>query len=290
MTPETPARTEVGKRSFVAIDAFWWEGRVAVNLGKGLALGVIAATIPATASTLASAATQSARAVCNPSYEYCDPGKLHAGVYTTRYFLPGMRVNVPGSGWTSDQDSTTEFKLSPPGYRDPHTAPRIAFWIDPRVTTPCTDKVLPYKLTTPARAVHWFSTNKNFVVSATKRTTIAGHIPALRIDYDVSSRAPQCPGAPPHAIDYFAFFGGPGPDATDVAPGHTPGIKDGFGTGIDEPVRLYFAHIGSPSHSHLLIVGVDSPNRNDVAGLRADAAKMVAHLHLSTKLPRTGKR
>jgi hypothetical protein len=236
----------------------------------------------------AGAATRSA-AICNPAYGYCDPGQLHAGVYTTRYFLPGMRVNVPGTGWISQQDSTTEFKLSPPGYSGSQ-APTIRFWIDPRVTTPCTDIVLPYKMTTPARAVHWFTTSPNLVVSDTKRTTVAGHIPALRIDYNASPNAPVCPGARGPGADYFAFFGGPQPDATDLAAGHTPGIKDGFGTGDTEPVRIYFAHIGSRSHSHLFAVGVDSPGEIDVAGLRADAAKMLAHLRLPTKLPRTGQR
>jgi len=99
----------------------------------------------------AGAATRSA-AICNPGYKFCDPGQLHAGLYKTHYFLRGMRVKVPGSGWVSHQDSTTEFKLSPPGYPDPNTTPVIRFWIDPRVSTPCTDIVLPYKLTTPARA------------------------------------------------------------------------------------------------------------------------------------------
>jgi hypothetical protein len=250
----------------------------------------IAVTLAGVATTGASAAPRSAAADCNAAFKFCNPGKLHAGVYTTRYFLPGMRVTVPAKGWVSQQDSTTEFKLSPPGYPDQNTAPRIAFWIDPRVTTPCTDKVLPYAMTTPARAESWFTTNKSFVVSATQHTTIAGHLAAIRIDYETSHKAAQCPGAPPHAIDYFAFFGGPGPDATDVAPGHTPGIKDGFGTGLNEPVRLYFAHIGPPSHSHLFVVGVDAPNRADEAGLRADADKMVAHLRLPTRLPRTGHR
>jgi hypothetical protein len=142
----------------------------------------------------------------------------------------------------------------------------------------------------PTRAVRWFTTNPNFAVSAMTRTMIAGHIPALRIDYIASSSAPQCPGAPEPGADYFAFFGGPQPDATDLAPGHTPGIKDGFGTGISEPVRLYFARIGSPSHSHLFVVGLDTPGRNDLAGLQTDAAKMLAHLHLPAALPRTGKR
>jgi hypothetical protein len=202
-----------------------------------------------------------------------------------------MRVNVPSGGWVSHQDSTTEFKLSPPGHSSPDTAPVIRFWIDPRVSTPCTDKVLPLRLTTAASEVRWMTTNENFTISATKRTTIAGHLTALRLDYVVSPSAPECdPACGGPCIDYFMFTGGPQPDARDLAPTHTPGIKDGFGTDAHDPVRLYLAHIGSSSHSHLLMVGVETPNGNDQAGLRAEAAAMLAQLRLPTNLPRTGRR
>jgi len=259
-------------------------------VGAGVIAIAVAVTIAGGSTTLASAGSRSA-ASCTAAYKYCDPGQLHAGAYTTRYFLHGMRLNVPGSGWSSQQDSTTEFKLSPPGYSDPSTAPVIRFWIDPRVSTPCTDKVLATRLSSPASARGWLTTNKNFVVSATGRTTIAGHLEALTIDYDVSPKAPKCdPHCSSSCIDYFMFMGGPQPAPTDLAPTHTPGIKDGFGTGSGDPVRLYFAHIGTPSHSHLFMVGIETPNGDDEAGLRADAATMLAHLRLPTKLPRTGRR
>lgn len=253
-----------------------------------LAAAILVCTVIAVA---AGAATRSA-AICNRAYKYCDPGHLRAGVYTTRGFLTGMRVIVPGKGWISHQDSTTAFRLSPPGYRDNGTIPQIVFWIDPRISTPCTDRVLPYRLTTPARAMQWMELNANFLVSTTGITTIAEHLAARTIDYDVSPNAPKCdPKCPAvSCIDYFMFMGGPQPDATDFAPGHTPGIKDGFGTGAGDPVRLYFAHIGTPSHSHLFVVGVETPDGNDLTGLRADAARMLAHLRLPAKLPRRGSR
>ena len=84
------------------------------------AAALATAGIVRAATTSAHAAPQST-AVCNPAYKYCDPGRLPAWVYTTRYVLHGMRVNVPGSGWVSHHDSTTEFKLSPPGYSGPTT-------------------------------------------------------------------------------------------------------------------------------------------------------------------------
>jgi hypothetical protein len=139
--------------------------------------------------------------------------------------------------------------------------------------------------------VRWLSTNKNFIVSGTGRTMIAGYLAALTVDYDVSPSAPKCdPSCPNSCIGYFEFMGGPQPDATDLAPGHTPGIKDGFGTGAHDPVRLYLAHIGPPSHSHLFMVGVETPNGKDLPGLRADATKMLAHLRLPDNLPPRGKR
>jgi hypothetical protein len=38
------------------------------------------------------------------------------------------------------------------------------------------------------------------------------------------------------------------------------------------------------------MVGVETPNGSDLTAMRADAAKMLAHLRLPTRLPRTGKR
>lgn len=256
-----------------------------------VALTIAVAAVDAPRGTSTRPSARRSAAVCNWAIKYCDPGHLRAGVYTTRGFLTGMRALVPGRGWISHQDSTTEFKLSPPGFPDPSTAPMIRFWIDPRISTPCTDKVLPYKLTTPARAMQRMAMNKNFVVSATGRTTIAGHLPARTLDYHVSQSAPKCdPSCPSPCIDYFMFMGGPQPDATDLAPGHTPGIKDGFGTDAGDPVRLYFAHIGAPSHSHLFMVGVETPGGTDLPELRADAARMLARLRLPTHLPPRGQR
>jgi hypothetical protein len=77
------------------------------------------------------------------------------------------------------------------------------------------------------------------------------------------------------------FFGGTAPDATDLAPGHTAGIKDGFGSGRGQPVRLYFAAIGQPSH--LFVVGVDTPSKRVFTALTASMPGLLARL----RLPRT---
>jgi hypothetical protein len=228
----------------------------------------------------AGAARQST-ADCNPFYEYCDPGALPAGVYTTRYFLPGMRVTVPGRGWSSPQDSTNELKLHPPGYSD---ATLLRFWVDPRLSTPCSDRVIPGQIRTPAEAVRWFRNNTNLIVSSPRRTTIAGHLAALTVDVNLSPTAPRCsPSCPTPCIDYFLFFAGTGPDVTDLASGHTPGAKDAFGSGRGELVRLYFAEIGKPSH--LFVVGVDTYNKKDFAALTSVASTLLARLRLPPKLP-----
>ncbi|HEX6787639.1 MAG TPA: hypothetical protein VF091_00245 [Gaiellaceae bacterium] len=223
----------------------------------------------------AGAATRSA-ATCNPAYEYCDPGALPAGAYTTQYFLPGMRVRLPSRGWSSPQDSTNELRLHPPGYSD---ATFLRFWTDPRLSTACSDRVISARITTPAQAVRWFRSNKELLVSPPRQATIAGHVAALTIDVDLSPTAPRCGAScPGPCIDYFLFFGGTAPDATDLAPGHTPGAKDGFGSARGELVRFYFAEIRKPAR--LFVVGVDTYSKKDFAALTPVASTLLAKLHL----------
>jgi len=194
-----------------------------------------------------------------------NPSVLPAGVYTTRYFLPGMRVTVPAGGWRSSQDSPTEFKLNPPN--DNNAA--IRFWIDPNASTPCSDKVVPVDISSPTRAVAWLRGNKNLLISNQRRATISGHL-ALRVDLDVKAAAPKCsPDCPGPCLDYFLF--------------HQQGVTEPFGTGRGELVRLYFAQIGPPSH--LFVVGVDTPDRNAFATLTASATRILADLRLPPKLP-----
>jgi hypothetical protein len=194
-----------------------------------------------------------------------------------------MRVNLPSGGWRSSQDSTDEFKLYPPGYPAHDASPSIRFWIDPSASTPCSDKVLPVDMTTPARAVHGLRRNKDLIVSSPRRTTIAGHLPGLRVDLGVSRTAPRCsPSCPGPCLDYLLFFGGAFA-TTDLAPGHTPGATEVFGSGAGDPVRLYFATVGPPSH--VLTVGVEAGNSHEAAKVDAAAAVLLARLRLPAKLP-----
>jgi len=114
--------------------------------------------------------------------------------------------------------------------------------------------------------------NKNLIITGPRRTTIAGHIPALSVDLNVTSKAPRCdPSCPVPCIGYFIFR----------APGFPP--KDTYGTGRGEPVRLFFAHVGPPTH--ILAVNVDTPNAHVFAKMNAVAAKLLASLRLPSKLP-----
>jgi hypothetical protein len=208
------------------------------------------------------------------AYRSCDLDVLPAGVCTTTSFLPGLRVTVPAGGWQSGDDSPREFKLYPPGYAADDSSPAIRFWIDPRASTPCSDKPLPVDMTTPARVLRWMRSDKNLIVSASRRTTIAGHLAATSVDLDVRPSAPRCSsGCPTACIDYFLF----------TSPGEA---TRPYGTGSGELVRLYVTRIGPPSHVFLAMTDVGSPQTKTVfATLNTTLATMLAGLRLPAKLP-----
>ena len=217
--------------------------------------------------TTASATASTAGTVGSNCYE--SPGVLKPGVYTTRCFLPGMRIRLPG-GWQAVQDSTTEFKLTPPHSTDPDT-PALRFWVDPHASTPCTDKALPVDISTPTKVVDWLRRDRNVVVSTPSRTTIGRGLKALRVDLDTSARAPRCSSAcPGPCVDYFLF--------------RAPGVPtEPYGTGRGELVQLYFAHIAPPGH--LLVFAVDTPNARTFRKLTASARSLLATVRMPAKLP-----
>jgi hypothetical protein len=196
-------------------------------------------------------------------------GLLHGGVYTTRCFLPGMRITVP-AGWLSAEDTSIELKLLPPNSTDNDT-PALRFWIDPHASTPCTDVALPADISTPTKIVGWLRRNKNLTVSAPRRAVLARGIDGLTVDLDDSSGAPRCdPTCAGPCLDYFLF--------------EAPGSRtEPYGTGRGEPVRLYFAEIGPPAH--LFVFDVDAPSPKALPGLAKVAAKILAGVRLPAKLP-----
>jgi hypothetical protein len=238
-----------------------------------LAAAAAALATSMTASVVAQAGTRP-DAGGAAAYPSCDLAVLPAGVCATSSFLPGMRVRVPAGGWQSGEDSPAEFKLYPPGYAADDSSPGIRFWLDPRASTPCSDKRLPVDMTTPARVLRWLRSDENLIVSASRQTTIAGHLAATSVDVDVRPNAPRCsPGCPAACIDYFLFS----------APG--AGTRP-YGTGPGELVRLYVAKIGPPSHVLLVGTDVGTPRTKAVfATLNTAVAKMLAGLHLPATLP-----
>lgn len=235
-----------------------------------------AVAILALALVSAASADRASRAICDPAKQYCDPGVLPAGVYATRYFLPGMRVTVPAGGWNAVQDSPTEFKLSAPGFPPDDSAPTIRFWIDPHASTPCSGRVVPADMSTPAHAVAWLRGNPNLVVSSPRHARIGSRLGAAVVDVTVRATAPRCDtSCPGPCIDYFRF--------------RAPGVSaEPFGTGANEWLRLYFATIRSPSH--LLVVGLDDGgprNKRIIPALTAAATRVLDRLRLPAKLPPT---
>jgi hypothetical protein len=83
-----------------------------------------------------------------------------------------MRVTPPGAGWSSAQDSTDEFKLTPPGYPATDSSPVIRFWIDPHASTTCSDKLVPVDMSTPARTVN----RKGFAKVNAGAVTLLAHL------------------------------------------------------------------------------------------------------------------
>jgi hypothetical protein len=198
------------------------------------------------------------------------PGVLRGGVYVTRCFLPGMRVTVP-RGWAGIEDSPIEFKIQPDNAPN-QDVPAFRFWIDPHAAPACGVRFLPVDVSTPTKMVSWLKSNKNLIVTDVHRTTIAGHIPATSVELNVARRAPRCdPSCPAACIGYFIFR----------APGITP--TDTYGTGPGEPVRLYFAQIGRPTH--LFAFNVDTQNKHVFAKLSRVATRILATLRFPSKLP-----
>ena len=195
---------------------------------------------------------------------------LPAGVYTTRCFLPGMKITIPAGGWRRTEDTAGELELIPPNGTNTES-PALRAFIDPHASTPCTGKSLATDISTPSLIVKWLKANKNLVIKGPRKTTIAGATSAVFVDLDTTVSAPKCdPSCPGPCLDYFLF--------------KVPGIgADPYGTGRGELTRLYFAQIGSPKH--LFVFNVDTPNSKAFATMTAAAAKMVAGLRLPSHFP-----
>jgi hypothetical protein len=181
---------------------------------------------------------------------------------TAQVFMRGMKVTVPTSGWTVHEDHPGEFNLaSPPGET---AGTNIHFWLDPYASTP-QDRPIRTAGRTPAALIGWLRSNPDFVVSAPASQRIAHGIEAARVDLDVSATAPRSdPGCPGPCLAYFVW----------------PRFGFDYGTARGEPIRLYFASLGSGTNTHTLLISIDAPNATTFSAVIPAAGKIIDGIRL----------
>jgi hypothetical protein len=167
-----------------------------------------------------------------------------------------MKVTVPTDGWTVFEDHPGEFNLSAPA-PGAMTGTNIHFWLDPYAST-MNDQPSHGVGTTPTALIAWLKSEPVFHVSAVSRRRIAGRIRAMSLDLEATTPA-----------DYFAFRG--------------PDYSFPYGTGPGEPVRLYFATLGSSANAHTFVISIDAPSAKAFAAVVPTAENIIA----SVKVPRT---
>jgi hypothetical protein len=187
--------------------------------------------------------------------------------YTARVFMRGMKITVP-AGWTVHEDHPGEFNLASPAGRLAET--NIHFWLDPIPTAPH-GVVLPTLGRTPSALIGWLRANDNFVVSTPTPRRVARGVAATSVDLDVAATAPrEDPSCTNPCLTYFVFKG--------------PGYHFGYGTGQDEPVRLYFATLHQGSATHTFTISVDTPSANAFKAMLPVAATILATVRLPQRI------
>jgi hypothetical protein len=105
-------------------------------------------------------------------------------------------------------------------------------------------------------------------VSAPVRQRIAHGIKATRVDLDISAPAPRSdPGCPGPCVDYFVW----------------PHFGFVYGTGRGEPIRLFFAALGTNAGRHTFVISIDTPNAEAFSAMVSIAEKIID----SVRLPAT---
>jgi hypothetical protein len=235
-------------------------------LRRSVAAAALGAVVVITQACGASAAGAAATASSQPPASSSAGASLSRPVtYTAHVFMPGMKVTVPTSGWTIYEDHPGEFNLASPPGRLAGTS--IHFWLDPYVSTP-DDRPIRTVGRTPTALIGWLRSNPDFVVSAPVRQRIAHGIRAASVDLDVSAAAPRSdPGCPGPCLDYFVW----------------PRFGFVYGTGRGEPIRLFFATLGTNVKSHTFVISIDTPNADAFSAVVPIAEKIID----SVRLPAT---
>lgn len=132
------------------------------------------------------------------------PGDLPAGDYTTVHFFGGqLTVSVP-KGWSSYEDSTGEFALTPRA----HEGAAVLFWLDVYPAIDPTNEPVPGIDRSIKDTFGWLEANPNLVISARGQATLGG-LAAQTLEFERSAEAtnvdPGCPAAGRPCVGLFGF-------------------------------------------------------------------------------------
>jgi hypothetical protein len=214
-----------------------------------------------------------------PPPGFC-PGRLPAGTYTTRAFLPGMVITVPDGRWVSTLDSPWAFTLR----LADHPAATMYFNQEPAATDG--ERVLPAD--TPSALLRRFKSNSNLVISSITNRTIGDGIAAQSFGVDLSDRAPHVDPSCALTSKAHPFNGRQRP--LSCYSYFTLGGQL-YGSAKGEPVMMYLTQIGGEGTRHILLVILDNLDPSDSAGwteLVPAADEVLATIHLPATLPLGG--
>lgn len=198
------------------------------------------------------------------------PCTIAKGTYTltSDQVIEGLRMTIPGGGWTSGTDDVGELTLIPPGAPDD----RVFFWLNMsavKSTGPGHGTVLKHVGMSRAALVAWLTHNPDFeIVSAPKQTTVGG-VTATTLVAGVSPSAqygdPACP-ANPRCADFFTN--------TQLWQG-----GDFYGIGGTEQVQLYIGKTPTPALAGAtFMLALDAPSHTALRRLAADTRPIINSL------------
>ena len=186
-----------------------------------------------------------------------------------------MTVTIPAGGWREYIDNPWDFTVTSPAGPIP-AGTQINFWLDPYASgeggpAHLAGVLLPGVGRRPAALVAWLRHNRDLAVSSPSTRRIAhGQLSATSVDLDLSVIAPrEDPSCQGPCLSYLAFRGHGRPFA--------------FGTGLGEPVRLYFATVRLGTVTHTLAIAIDAPSAKAFGDAVPVAEKILASLRLPAK-------
>jgi hypothetical protein len=200
--------------------------------------------------------------------ELTEPGDLPEGEYQTVWFFGGQMRLTFDAGWTSREDSTSEFVASPLYTPDTND---VLFWEDVYPVEPPhgtwdfdtggrikMQRVAGVPLTA-AGLLDWMTSSTQLQVSAPTPGTI-GDIPATVVDVRVADDAvnddPNCP-----VRACFNFLGFPQWDGPW-------GIAGG-------PVRFYLSDVSYGGRNHLFVAAIYPVDPADMKTLRRAGERLI---------------